>query len=259
MAHAAWEDASDYRDIKKKPYYSIKHLSQLTSLNIRQLKQLATQINEHLGLTITKQLSAQLGQSGKTISSLRKAELIECIWYVRQVQMSRPTERGEWVLDRLSDRIYSFVSPQGESWVYYLACDAEEKRVGKRVEKRTGKQVAHRLYEYLMSKNRCGLASYRTGDRTYGDWELKVWGLNPNTLALLLERDTPAPEPEPQMEEQPAIPNLETLEQRCQRYNNIIANGGGIGLKHVQDQLRKNPHCQGLVIARGKVVIEDEF
>lgn len=242
MAHTAWQDASDYRDIKRKPYYSIKHLSQLTSLNIRQLKQLACQINEHLGLTITKQLSAQLGQSGKTISSLRKAELIECIWKVREVQMSRPTTRGEWSLDRLSDRIYSFVSPQGESWVQYIACETE--------------QQAYKLYTYLMAKGRCTLASYRTGDRTHGKWELKVWGLNPNTLAVLLDKDTPLPEPQT---EEPPVPNLETLEQRCLRYNNMIANGGGPALRHVTDQLRKNPHCQGLVIARGKVVIEDEF
>lgn len=240
MAHQYWEEASDYRDIKRKPYYSIKHLSQLTSLNIRQLKQLATQINEHLGLTITKQLSAQLGQSGKTISSLRKAELIDCIWYVRQVQMSRPAERGEWVLDRLSDRIYSFVSPCGERWVNYIACETE--------------QQAYKLYASLMTKGRCTIASYRTGDRTHGKWEVKVWGLKPDTLTILLERDTPAPKPEP-----PPVPNLETLEQRCARYNNMIANGGGVALRFVTDQLRKNPHCQGLVIARGKVVIEDEF
>ena len=259
MAHKQWEEASDYRDIRKKPYYSFKQLSQLEALNIRQLKQLACQINKHLGITITLQLSALLGQNGgkgRAVSNLRKSELIECIWYVRQVQMSRPAMKGEWKFDRISDRIYNFVAPTAECWVHYIALSTE--------------QEAFKLYSHLMNRLRCTLASYRTGDRTHGVWELKVWKLDADTLITLLAKDKPAPthtpevlkEPvQPVVEQpvQPVVSERETLEQKCQRYNNIIANGGSVGLDFVMKQLDINPAAKGLVMARGKVVVEDEF
>lgn len=210
----------------------IRNKNQLSTLTIRQLKALAMQMNRELGTTIAKPLSKRLGHN-KTLGEMKKVELIDCIWYVRNIQLQCPEESQGWEFKQLSKRVFEFNAPTGEAWVHYVGFDSE--------------QAAYKQYQFMMNNNLCTLASIRKGKRTGYKYEVKYWGVNPKALAQILRKDEPAPEPDRKW-------NLET---RIGIYNTIIANGGVAGLTHVTNQITAYPELA--ISPRNEVVLVEVF
>lgn len=150
------------------------------ALNIRQLKALAQKFNAEMGLVICK------SKFGKTLSAMRKDELIDAMVSIRSVQKRCP--RGAtWEHEQMSPRIWSSTPlglPEMErAWVHYLSFECEQ-----------------RAFKFHSEMNRRGLVeliSLRKGtERTnFAPWEVKCWGLSDAALYKLLLKDSPAPAP----------------------------------------------------------------
>lgn len=161
--------------------------SDFAALNIRQLKALAQKFNAEMGLVICKSCF------GKTLSAMRKAELINAMVSIRSVQRRCP--RGAtWEHEQMSPRIWSSTPlglPEMErAWVHYLSFECEQ-----------------RAFKFHTEMNRRGLVeliSLRKGtERTnFAPWEVKCWGLCDAALYKLLLKDSRPPAPiEPPKEE----------------------------------------------------------
>lgn len=182
MARTAWE--------KAKELVSHLNIRKLTSndlhlLNIRQLKLVAQAINAAEGLIISKP------QFGKTLSNMRKAELINAIWHWRKTLMDCPdVPDEEWRDGRLSINVVT-TSVQGALWTTSVGFDTE--------------QEAYKFYQTACHKWWCRMACLREGKRTGFKWEVKLWDISPELFAQLQpqEHSTLKVETKAMIEKQP--------------------------------------------------------
>ena len=157
---------------------SIVSLQQLECLGIRECRALAAKMNAQMGLVISK------ARFGKTLSLMRKPEIINAIIEVRAVQLACP--RGcQWRHTQLSTRLWEGVpvTDDAKPWIHYVAYDNE--------------QLAFKFHQQMQCTGKVQLAALRRGtERTNSaPWEVKCWGLDPAVVQTILERDTPLAQP----------------------------------------------------------------
>lgn len=166
-----------YQWVKKISISSIRFIESIQSLTIRQLKAIAAKMNKELGQVICK------ATFGKTMSMMKKQELIDSIWFVRSLQMASP--KGDFELRQLTERIFSMLC-DGVDHVYYFGFKKDGNG--------TAEQNCNRFQKHLATKGLCALSSVRKADRLkpYGfEWEVKVWEIKGETLLKLLDKDNP--------------------------------------------------------------------
>ena len=149
---------------------SIKSVTDVACLEIRQLKALATKFNAELGLVITK------ARFGKVYSNMKKKELIDALWFVRLEQLSKPLTQV-WEFMEMSKRVFAYFA-DGEAWCIYVGFTEEAKAL-----------IFHRDIQVAQ---KCRLASMRKADRLkrHGfNYEVKLWGLDADVLDKMLAKD----------------------------------------------------------------------
>lgn len=172
MINKQYKKAAEW--IKGFKISSIKDIDVLLCMNISQLKLVASKINKEMGQVIVK------SQFGKTWSRMVKQELIDAIWYVRRIVLCSP--KGNYSLLPLSQRIACQMC-DGVQHVVYFGFNTEYE--------------ATNFFYWLNSDTKCDeLAALRPADRLEGkfQWEVKVWGINGELLAKLVDRDRKASE-----------------------------------------------------------------
>lgn len=149
---------------------SIRDEELLHTLTIRQLKIIASMMNNQMGVVISK------SKFGKAWSAMKKAELINAIWFVRRLVMCAP--QGKWMTLELSRRISSQMC-DGVQHVVYFGFNSETE--------------ANKFYYWLNAdKSLCTLAAIRPADRMKSlgfKFEIKVWGIDIALLTKLVARD----------------------------------------------------------------------
>lgn len=150
---------------------SIRTEESLALLSIRQLKVIASMMNNQMGVVISK------AKFGKIYSNMTKAELINAIWYVRRLVLCAP--QGKWSLSELSGRIHAQFC-DGIQHVVYFGFDKETD--------------ANKFYYWLNSdKSFSTLSAVRPVDRLKSmgfNFEVKVWGIDSTLLAKLIAKDS---------------------------------------------------------------------
>jgi hypothetical protein len=178
--------AQAYEWVKSFKISSIKNIGLLQTMTIRKLKAIASKMNSELGIVISKAMF------GKTYANMNKQELINAIWFVRSIQLASPKGNG-FEIKQLAERIFSMVAdPRTEDETvicHYFAFN--------KTHDGTAMQNATRFYNALLAKSSCQLASIREADRLaqFGaEVEVKVWGINPQILIMLLNKTIATPQ-----------------------------------------------------------------
>lgn len=165
-----------YEWVKSFKLSAIRNIELLQSMTIRKLKAIASKMNKEMGLVISKSMF------GQTLSDMNKKALIDAIWYVRSIQLASP--RGsQYDIKKLAERIFSMVAdPRTEDEqviCHYFGFNKDFRG--------TAIQNATRFYNWIA--DRCSLVSMRESQRlTSFEIEVKVWGIKPDALAELINK-----------------------------------------------------------------------
>lgn len=165
-----------YEWVKSFKLSAIRNIEFLQGMTIRKLKAIASKMNKEMGLVISKSMF------GQTLSNMTKKALVDSIWYVRSIQLASP--RGsQYDIKKLAERIFSMVAdPRTEDEqvvCHYFGFN--------RSHKGTALQNATRFYNWIA--DRCHLVSMRESQRLTGfEIEVKVWGIKPDALAELINK-----------------------------------------------------------------------
>ncbi|MGB6301143.1 MAG: hypothetical protein WBF90_33885 [Rivularia sp. (in: cyanobacteria)] len=133
----------------------IRSIEMLQFMTIRQLKIVVSKLNKELGQVIVK------SRFGKTYSQMIKAELVDTIWGIREIQMQAP--KGIYEEIKILDKLF-VQECGGIQWVHYFGFKTETEAI---------------IFQRHINRNKqCKLSSLRRAKRLnkHGfEWEVKAW------------------------------------------------------------------------------------
>lgn len=155
MACKYWELAKS--SLSEFKVSMIRSIEMLQFMTIRQLKVIVSKLNKELGQVIVK------SRFGKSYSQMKKSELINVVWEVREIQMQAP--KGVYVMDKITDRLFVQRCEDIE-WVHYFGFKTEAEAII--------------FQRYINQTKQSKLSSLRRAKRlkNYGlEWEVKAWNV----------------------------------------------------------------------------------
>lgn len=229
-----WEAAkSSLSEFKVSMIHSIEMLEFMTR---RQLTAIVSKLNKELGKVIVK------SRFGKTYSQMNKAEVIQAIWEVREIQMQAP--KGLYVLDEVTERLY-VERCNNVDWVHYFGFATEAE--------------ALIFQRYINQTKGAKLSSLRKAVRLapFGlQWEVKAWQVETSLIekikskyskqAKVSQPPVIIPQPTP-IAQPPAYKQSETA---------VVDLGDNFSGKRVR--IRMESQCDKRYLGRTGTIINDD-